>query len=289
MEKRALAAFLILATVAALPSWSAGADSQTNTEDVPFVDSFPSAREYYYPLMADPTELGYSGRYLWRVGSGRYGEITVGDYLGLLRWQLAPDWQLQWNIGGGVLGRFNMNSVRNALEVADYTACVPLDLHHDNQTLRFGVWHTSSHLGDDFLAKTNIIVQKRSNDLVRAMYSYDANKYMRVYGGGAYAVNVVNIVGRDELQGGLELFSPYWGKHRAQLFLAQDFQTYQRQHWNPDYTARAGIRLTDTKHIAAAKVFIEYFTGHLYFLQLFEQTESRWGIGISLEMGNPTK
>jgi hypothetical protein len=52
---------------------------------------------------------------------------------------------------------------------------------------------------------------------------------------------------------------------------------------------RAGVRTTDSKHIAAARLFVEYFTGHYYFLQLYEREESRWGIGISLEIGNPTK
>src|SRR5581483_11810883 len=157
MGKSAFAAFLIflgLAPLVAAPVVGA----ETKKDEVPFVDSFPSAREFYYPLLADPTELGYSGRYLWQVGGLRYGEITVGDYLGLLRWKLSPGWYLQWNIGGGVLGRFDMNTVRNALQVADYTACVPFDLHHEHHTVRMGIWHTSSHLGDDFIAKTGVVV-----------------------------------------------------------------------------------------------------------------------------------
>lgn len=289
MGKTALAPLLIVSSIALLFSAPVSAEETAPKPEPPFVDSFPSAREYYYPLLADPTELGYSGRYLWQVGGLRYGEITVGDYLGLLRWQLAPDWQLQWNIGGGVLGRFDMNTVRNALQVADYTACVPFDIHHNNQTLRIGLWHTSSHLGDDFLARTNVVVQKRSNDLLKAIYSYDAAPWLRVYGGGHYAVNLVNIHGHKLLQGGLELSTPYYGKHRAQGFFAQDLQLPERVHWNPAYTMRTGLRLTDTKRIAAAKIFVEYFSGHLYFLQLMERTESRWGVGISLEIGGPVK
>ena len=131
MEKRTFAALLIFLGIAPfVPATVAGAGTAGKEDDSPAVDSFPSAREFYYPLLADPSELGYSGRYLWQVGGQRYGEITVGDYLGLLRWKLAPDWYAQWNIGGGVLGRFDMNTVRNALQVADYTACVPFDLHH---------------------------------------------------------------------------------------------------------------------------------------------------------------
>ena len=179
----------VFAAILALCAVSVSAE---NTPQQPsLMDTFPSAREFYYPLIADPTELGYSGRYLYQVGGGHYAEITVGDYLGLLRWQLPSDWIIQLNIAGGVLARFDMNTIRNALEVTDFTAGLPLDFHHGDSTVRMGIWHTSSHLGDDFLKVNDVVIQKRSDDMLKVIYSYSPTKWLRLYSGGSYAFHVI--------------------------------------------------------------------------------------------------
>jgi hypothetical protein len=282
MERRILAALLILGAVSAF-------GENVPPQPVRVIEAFPSAKQYYYPLMADPIELGYSGRYLFDVGDGRYGEVTVGDYLGVVGWQLPYDWIIQANLAGGVIARFNLNTELNALQVTDFTAGIPLDFNHGNQTIRVGMWHTSSHLGDDFLRTNNVMIEKRSDDMLKLIYSLSANEWLRVYGGGSYAFHVINIDGRGVFQAGVELYGPFTDDHRWQLFLAQDLQTLQRVGWNPQYTIRSGVRITDSKRFAAARLFLEYFTGHYYFLQLYEQKESRWGLGLALELGNPTK
>ena len=54
----------------------------------PATVSFPSAKEYFEPFIADPTELSYGGRYVLLVGGDRLGEIMIGDTAGIVRW----DW-----------------------------------------------------------------------------------------------------------------------------------------------------------------------------------------------------
>jgi len=283
MARKAIAAILV--------AWAVSVSAENvPQQQAPLVDTLPSAQEFYYPLMADPTELGFSGRYFHQTGGADFSEVSLGDYLGVLRLRLPANWVMQLNVGGGVLARFDMSSVRNALEVADYTACLPLDIHRGAHTIRMGYWHTSSHLGDDFIKDNpGFVLQKRTTDSMKATYSYTPTDWVRAYGGGSYAFNAVNVGGRSILQGGLELLSPYFGGHSAQLFLAQDFQSLQRVHWNPAYTVRAGVRATNSRHYGAARLFVEYFTDHYYFLQLYEHSESHVGIGLSLEIGNPTK
>ena len=79
------------------------------------------------------------------------------------------------------------------------------------------------------------------------------------------------------------------GAPQAQLFLAQDFQAFERVQWNPSYNIRGGVRLSDSKHIAAASFFLEYFTGRQYYLQFLQAHESHWGFGLRFELGNPTR
>jgi hypothetical protein len=49
------------------------------------------------------------------------------------------------------------------------------------------------------------------------------------------------------------------------------------------------VRFDDAKRIAAARLFLEYFSGRQYFLQFLEAHESRWTLGLNFEIGNPTR
>lgn len=253
--------------------------------------TFPSANDYFEPVLADPTELGYGGRYLLSVGGNRYGEVTIGDYVGLLRWGLRDGHVgVQWNIGGGANARFNLSTTRNQLDIVDFTASSPVDVHWaGGHTVRVAPRHTSSHVGDDYIRRVGVLPVKRSEDMVELLYSYALSPMYRLYAGGSFAVNTVHTSDRGGLQCGTELHSRYYGDRRLQLFLAQDLQSWERVGWNPSYTVRGGVRFSDVKRIAAARVFVEYFTGRLLYLQFYGLHESRWSAGLNFEIGNPTR
>ena len=250
---------------------------------------FPSAREYYPPLAADPTEPAYGGRMIYPPGGARFGEITIGDHVGLTRWRLADRWNAQLNLGGGVMSRFNMSTERNSLEVVDFDLSVPLDIVFEpNQVLRLAYWHTSSHLGDDYIGREHPQQEKRAFDALKAMVSWTPSEALRFYGGGSFAFNQINLGGRGALQAGIEFMSrPVWGI--THLFLAQDLQSQERVGWNASYNIRGGLRWFDVKRIGAASLFAEYFTGREYYLQFQERRESHWGFGLRFEIGNPVR
>ncbi|MBI5202588.1 MAG: DUF1207 domain-containing protein [Elusimicrobia bacterium] len=248
-----------------------------------------SAREYYEPLMADPTEPSYGGRLLYPPGGNRYGEVTIGDYVGLTRWKIfGVDTQL--NIGGGAISRFNLSTRRNNLEVVDFSAGMPVDFHvAKGRTVRVAYWHVSSHLGDDYIQRIRPTLIKRAFDSVKTTLSWSPNEYARLYAGGSYAFNTVNLRGRGAVQVGFEALSRPFVKPSIRAFLAQDFQSFERVRWQPSYNIRGGLRWSDHKRIAAASLFLEYFTGRLYYLQFQEQHESHWGFGLRFEIGNPVR
>lgn len=249
---------------------------------------FPSARAFYEPLFADPTEPSYGGRLIYPPGGPRLGEITIGDYVGLTRWRLADRWNAQLNLGGGGIGRFNLTTKRNSLEVIDFSLVVPLDIAFDrDKVLRVAWVHTSSHLGDDYIARVKPpILYKRALDAIRATLSLSPAKWARAYAGGGFAWNQVNLGGRGSFQLGLELMSREFWRRYTRAFLAQDFQTSERVAWNPSYNIRGGLRWSDPGGAAAASLFMEYFTGRPYYLQFQELRESHWGFGLRFEIGN---
>ncbi|MBI4386995.1 MAG: DUF1207 domain-containing protein [Elusimicrobia bacterium] len=251
---------------------------------------FPSAREHFDPILADGTELGIGGRYLLPLSEDRFGEVSIGDYVGLARWRLGRQTRLQVNLGGGILSRFNFSTVKNSLEVTDFTAAAPFDLTlRGGHAVRFGFWHTSSHLGDDYILRVRPAIVKKSLDSLKAIYAFSPKDRWRAYGGGAYAFNTVGIQGRGALQFGLEYMgATRWGPG-IRWYVAQDTQTWERVKWNPTYCLQSGLRFSDEKRIAAAKVYVEYFTGRQYFLQFNDVHETRWSFGVGFDIGNPIK
>ncbi|MBI4347834.1 MAG: DUF1207 domain-containing protein [Elusimicrobia bacterium] len=276
---------MIAALVAAALAVVAAAG--TRNDLVP--EALPSAREYFEPLMADPTEPSYGGRLIYPPGGARYGEVTVGDYVGLTRLRLGG-LAAQLNLGGGAITRFNLTTKRNNLEVVDFSAGVPLDVSFGRgKTLRIGYWHTSSHLGDDYIERVRPPIRKRAFDAVKAMVTWTPFEWARAYAGGSLLFNTIHLRGRGAFQLGLETLSrPLWTPD-ARAFLAQDFQTFERVKWQPSYNIRGGLRWSDPKRIAAASVFMEFFTGRLYYLQFQELHETHWGFGLRFEIGNPVR
>ena len=252
--------------------------------------AFPSAKELFHPLLADPMELGYGGRYVLPVGGDRFGEVMIGDYVGIFRWRDAAPFKLQLNFGGGALSRFNLSTPRNNMEVVDFTGALPVDARWGKEhAVRTGLWHISSHLGDDYIGRERPLLKKRAMDYARVIYGWMPGDFMRLYAGGAWAFNTINIERRGALQFGAEFLTKPIIKDAGQFFFAHDFQAYERMGWNPSFNMRAGLRFTEDKKIAAANIFIEYFTGRQYFLQFYERHESRWTLGVNFEIGTPVR
>lgn len=248
---------------------------------------FPSSREYYEPLLADPAESSYGGRLIYPPGGARFGEVTIGDYVGLARFKVADRWNAQLNLGGGAISRFNLTTRRNNFEAIDFHAVMPVDIVLNRaHVVRVSYWHTSSHLGDDYIERLRPVARKLAFDAIKATLSWRPEERLRLYAGGGFAWNTVNLDGRAMIQLGAELRSRSFWRPTMRAFLAQDFQSAERVGWNPSYNVRGGVRWSGPNGVAAASVFTEYFTGVPYYLQFKEMRESHWGLGLRLEIGN---
>src|SRR5438046_7204000 len=118
----------------------------------PLPDGRP-ATVVFQPLLADPKEPRFFATYLWarspRLAS-RLGSVGFGQTIGLLR---GRDWQLA--IAAGVFSEFNMQSSTTDLLNTDYLVGLPLTYRQDRKSTRLRLFHTSSHLGDDYMINAN--------------------------------------------------------------------------------------------------------------------------------------
>jgi hypothetical protein len=278
MIRRSFFMGLLLMAVGLMP-WGVGA-----ADDNGFL---PPAHDLFRPLQADPRELQYTLRTVTRVGKDPLGEAAIGDYLGVYRWGLP--WEgsaFQISFGGGVFGRFDLAQKSNSLIVADYYGNIPFDFKFNTWAIRFMAYHTSSHLGDDYLARNGGTTTKHAFDNLSWTTSWDAHHYLRLYGGYTYVFRTLpHDLDRNALQAGFETQSPRWSKGCAHVYWANDFQSWGRAGWNPMFNSQLGVKFSKSaENPRGVSVFTELMTGHMPQGQFYDREETSWNFGVKFDL-----
>jgi hypothetical protein len=247
---------------------------------------FPPAHDVFKPLIADPRELQFAVRLVMPVGHKNKGEAAVGDYFGVYRVNMSgTDNLFQVSVGGGAFGRFDLSSQSNELLVADYNANLPFDFRFTQWSFRFMPYHTSSHLGDDYLNKTGGTTSKHTWDHLKWLGSYDWTSMLRLYGGYTFVFRTLPKDDRSALQGGTELTSRWSSKYHCRSYWANDLQVWQRTEWAPTYSSQAGITFSKSaQERRGMSVFVEFMTGPQPYGQFYENKETRWNLGVRFHL-----
>jgi hypothetical protein len=248
---------------------------------------FPNAQDVFRPLYADPRELQTALRLTEPVGGQVLGDISIGTYFGLYRWALPwQDSYVQWSAGGGIFSRFNLATEQTYNEVIDYSANMPVDLRVGKWSTRLMPYHISSHLGDGYIERTGILPQKYSFDSFKWLLAYEPDGHLRFYGGYNYVIrNCYADLGRSAVQTGAEWTSSWWAGGHAQMYWYNDFQSWERVGWNPEFNSQLGVRIAHhPKDAHAMAFFTEYGAGHMAYGQFFQQEESHWILGVRFEI-----
>jgi hypothetical protein len=247
---------------------------------------FPASNQSFQPLLADPRELQLALRLVFPVSNkdlgAVQGEASLGAYWGLYRWAWpGADASLQLSLGGGVFALFDMVRATRDLQVADYDADIPLDFRVGRWSSRFLVYHVSSHWGDDYVARTQAVVQKYAMESVKWLVSYDAGDHWRLYGGPIRIFHTLQTVpGLNALQGGMEWHSSWRARGHAQAYWAGDWQSWERVNWSSQWNTQLGLRVRNRPgDMQGLAVFLEYSAGKMPYGQFFEQQQSRWALG----------
>jgi hypothetical protein len=246
----------------------------------------PPAHELFQPLRADPRELQYALRAATPLSHRPLGEAALGDYLGLYRWDLGNGKAFQVSVGGGAFGRFDLSSKTNDLESVDYYGNLPFDFRAGRWSLRFMPYHTSSHLGDDYLKRTGIVTEKHAWDNLKWLVSYAPHSSLRLYGGYDYVFRTLpGGIGRHAVQGGFEVQSRWLDGGHLQYYWANDLQSWERVQWNPMFNSQAGCTfVAQPGSPRAVSLFMEYSTGKQPHGQFYLQQESRWTLGLKFQL-----
>jgi hypothetical protein len=294
----------IAAAVAAISFALLAADSAAQTADVPRcgtgvhesealgVVAFPQD-QIFCPTVADPKEARSFVSLLRGTfrslddPSGRgttIASVGVGDSFGLVRWGgPVPNEGVQLDVVGSIFAQFDLGSPSNDLINADYLIGLPLTFRRSGFSTRLKVYHQSSHLGDEFLL--------RSEDIDRENLSFEAVEFLasqelgplRIYAGGERIYRrEPDTLPSKLFHGGAELRTGRAGP--IQLVGGLDLKTTDLHNWSPAISGRMGLEFTRSgpgDHPGRlVTLMLELYQGPSPYGQFFQDDISYLGVGL---------
>jgi len=169
-------------------------------------EAFPTG-DLFRPLIADPKQPQFFVSLNRFKSSGvRYTMASVGfgETFGMYRFFGSRDEDgLQLSVEGALFAKFNLDTPSYDLINTDYAIGIPATYRRGDNSLRFRIYHQSSHLGDEFLKSANPPERVNlSYEAIDLIYSREWRGW-RVYGGGEYLIH--------KGPGDLKPMSAQWG------------------------------------------------------------------------------
>jgi hypothetical protein len=212
--------------------------------------------------------------------------VGIGDSFGLVRFGgPRPGEGLQLDVIGSIFAQFDLGAPSNDLINADYVLGVPLTFRRRGFSLRAKLYHQSSHLGDEYLLRTDPDPVARENlsfESLEFLVSQELSVF-RVYAGAERIFRREPDTLSDSLfHVGAELRS---GRaRRAQMLAGVDVKTTKLHDWSPAVSARVGLELgrpgPEGHPGRLILLMLEVYQGPSPYGQFFQDDISYVGAGI---------
>ncbi len=183
----------------------------------------------------------------------------------------------------GIASRFEFGSESFDLWAADFRGGGVYGLQRGKMAYEAFLFHESSHLGDEILARGERTRQDVGVNGIRVTVSRQWTEVLRTYGG----VTGVPWADPDELQS----FGFHAGAELTRLppcergYVAAELDIWEWRDWSPDITGQVGLFLSgrrDRTWLSTARAYFEFRAGQVELGQFFNETETRFGFGLAL-------
>ena len=244
--------------------------------------------DVFRPLLADPKQPQFFVSINRLKSSGvRYTVASVGfgETFGMYRFFGSREGDgLQLSVEGAIFARFNLEAPSHDLINADYTIGIPATYRYGDNSLRFRIYHQSSHLGDEFLQSVNPPERiNLSYEAVELIYSREWRGW-RVYGGGEYLVH--------KEPADLKPMSAHWGiEYRGSKPLVWngrpiggvDMKCFEEHNWSIDTSVKAGLEFGQPNPgQRRLRLMAEWYKGYDPRGQFYNNKVDYYGMGVSL-------
>lgn len=240
----------------------------------------------YRSYAAGTKEPRFSSAYLYDERQGWRWDSTLGGRVGVVRFGTeaskgASGWQL--DMEGAVFARLLPNE-KDDLESADFRFGVPLTWSDGTLSWKFGYYHISSHLGDEFLLKqpgyprVNYV-----RDALLLGISKDLNPELRVYGETGWAYSFDGGAKPWEFQFGGEYAHSGDDDTLLKPFAAIHANMRQEFNYDGNLNLVAGWQWTGSSSGRAFRIGLQYFRGKSSQYSFYQQRDRMVGGGLWFE------
>lgn len=237
----------------------------------------------YPSYLAGPNEPRIGSQWFHDTASGNnFWDLSLGGRAGLIRYGTTdPSWPEGWqlDVEGAAFPRLTLDHDRDLVS-ADFRGGFPLTFRQGLWESKFGYYHLSSHLGDEYMLKYD--------DWERFNYSRDAlvfglalrpNRDWRLYGEVGWAFWADGGAEPWEFQFGASFAPGYPTGFQGAPFAAVNTHLFQENNFGGNVSVQAGWAWRGaTGHLL--RTGLHYLNGRSNLGEFYRQFEQQVGAGV---------
>ena len=250
---------------------------------------------YFKTITLDPSACQFSGSLLAFHSNGNlkqklYAPINLGIRKMFFRWEKDRERGFELGFEFTIHSQFTVidkgSNYLGGFQNADYRIAGVAHYLRKLHTYRFTIFHQSSHLGDDYIIR-NQIISPTSNvlnyeqiDVVRSTEIGNSRYYLGA--GINFSPNTVRK--RLASQVGYIYTWLLTGNPDLGVLAGIDIKIFQQNDFQPNYKFGIGLEFGRTK-AKPMRLMLEYYNGHLPYSTLEYQTVQLFGAGLYFDTG----
>jgi hypothetical protein len=235
----------------------------------------------YKPYLAAGRESRFASQWIHEQDKNSLWDAALGGYVGLLRYgtrdPLQPEgWQL--DIEGAAFPRMTLDWDRDMVST-DFRFGIPISFRRGSFETRFGFYHLSSHLGDEFMIK-NPTIQRINyvRDVLIWGIAIRPHPAWRYYAEAGWAFKAVGGSEPWEFQFGVDVSPPGPTGGWPDPFVAINARLREEVDFGGNMTVQAGLQWRgETGELISFG--LHYLNGKTDHYQFFREHEQQIGFG----------
>ena len=247
----------------------------------------------YSPYLADQKRVTFGLQALYvstsdipDTGHPRFA-LRMGGRLELFQWynNTDPQQALQANFEVGFRGHFDASfSQDNIGWDGNYGL---LFTYRDNPVIawRFGSYHTSSHIGDEYIQRTGRKRIEYTREEVLSGMQINLDRQWQYYLEAAYGfyIHDGNSQKPKRLQTGIQFQqTDFSAQQRLGWYAGLDLSSYEERDWDINKALQVGFAFAAQPH--TWRVAMDFYDGQSVLGEFFQHNERYVGIGLYLDI-----
>jgi len=237
----------------------------------------------YHSYVAGEKEPRFGLAVLNRRQSGMIWEVSLGGRAGILRYgttdTVHPEgWQL--DIEGAALPRLNQDLAQD-LEAADFRFGIPLTYRKDEWGFKFGYYHLSAHVGDEYLERNpgfERVNYVRESILMGVTYNF--REELMGYAEIAYAFSASDGAEPLEFQFGLEWAPTMRRDVLSGPVAAANVHLREEANFGGSINFITGWQWRGPRTARVWRMGLQYYNGKSMQYEFYEDNDTLVGAGV---------